>query len=61
MDLLFNHTFLDHNIGSAYEGSYRLNAFSDIENTDSDGEEFLSLVHTEKYIEKISDNPNPYD
>lgn len=53
MELLFNHTFLDHNIGSAYEGSYRLNAFSDLENTDADGDQFLSLVHSEDYVKRI--------
>lgn len=53
MDLLFNHTFLDHNIGSAYEGSYRLKDFSDLKNVESDGEKFLTLVHTAEYIQKI--------
>lgn len=53
MKLLFNHTFLDHNIGSAYEGSYRLKDFSDLENTDTHGEEFLQLVHSPDYISQI--------
>ena len=53
MKLLFNHTFLDHNIGSAYEGSYRLNDFSDLDSTDANGEPFLSLVHSDDYINQI--------
>lgn len=53
MKLLFHHTFLDHNIGSAYEGSYRLNDFSDLEDTDASGEEFLELVHSKDYIKQI--------
>lgn len=53
MKLLFHHTFLDHNIGSAYEGSYRLNDFSDLESTDVTGEEFLELVHSKDYIKQI--------
>lgn len=55
MKLLFNHTFLDHNIGSAYEGSYRLNDFSDLDSTDADGEQFLALVHSVDYINQIKE------
>ena len=53
MKLLFNRTFLDHNIGSAYEGSYRLRDFADLESSQADGEEFLTLVHPQSYIDTI--------
>lgn len=54
MKLLFNQTFLDHNIGSTYEGSYRLKSFSDLENLEFDGLEYLELVHTAEYIDRIN-------
>jgi len=53
MKLLFNHTFLDHNIGSTYEGSYRLKDFSDLESTEAKGEPYLKLVHNQEYIDQI--------
>lgn len=53
MKYLFNKTFLDHNIGSVYEGGYRLEAFEGITDTDFDGEQFLELVHTREYIDQI--------
>jgi len=37
MKFLFNHTFLDHNIGNTYEGSYRIKDFSDMESTTTNG------------------------
>ncbi|NCA84313.1 MAG: histone deacetylase [Clostridia bacterium] len=55
MKLLFNRTFLDHNIGSAYEGSYRLRDFADLESRYASGEEFLTLVHPQSYIDTIKD------
>jgi len=53
MEILFNKTFLDHNIGSPYEGGYRLQDFAEIESVSVDGESYLSLVHTEEYISQI--------
>ena len=54
MKVLFNSKFLNHNVDSHAEGSYRIRAFSDkYEDIDSDGEEFISLVHSEAYIDQI--------
>ncbi len=53
MRLLFNKQFLLHNVNCAFEGAYRVKNFSDVEDTCFDGEEFLSLIHSEKYIDKI--------
>ena len=53
MKILFNKTFLDHNSGSIYEGDYRLDGFKSIPDTEADGEPFLSLVHSDEYIENI--------
>ncbi len=53
MKILFNKTFLDHNLGSIYEGDYRLDGFKQIPDTEADGEPFLSLVHSTEYIENI--------
>ncbi len=55
MKYLFNKTFLDHNIGSVYEGGYRLEAFKDLDDTEVDGEQFLSLIHTPEYIKSVKD------
>jgi len=56
MKILFNKTFLDHNLGSIYEGDYRLDAFKSISDTEADGEPFLSLVHSAEYIENIKNS-----
>jgi acetoin utilization deacetylase AcuC-like enzyme len=53
MKILFNKKFLEHNIDSEAEGSYRINEFVDIEDTTVDGEEFIPLVHPEDYRERI--------
>jgi acetoin utilization deacetylase AcuC-like enzyme len=53
MKYLFNKTFLDHNIGSIYEGGYRLESFKDLPDTEYDGEQFLALVHSRQYIDEI--------
>jgi acetoin utilization deacetylase AcuC-like enzyme len=56
MKILFNKTFLDHNIGSIYEGDYRLDGFKSLTDTFTDGEPFLDLVHTKEYIESIKNS-----
>ncbi len=56
MKILFNKTFLDHNIGSLYEGSYRLEDFSDYPDVEADGEIYLELVHSPHYIDNIRDS-----
>lgn len=56
MKILFNKTFLDHNLGSIYEGDYRLDAFKSIEDTEADGEPYLALVHSAEYIENIKNS-----
>jgi acetoin utilization deacetylase AcuC-like enzyme len=53
MKILFNQQFLHHNIHSEAEGAYRIQGFSDIEDTFADGEKYISLVHTESYIQWI--------
>lgn len=44
---------LKHNIDSIAEGSYRLLDFTDIEDMEFNGEDFLSIVYDKKYIQKI--------
>jgi len=54
MDILFHKKFLNHNPESMGEGAYRVEKFVDIsDNVDVNGEEFISLVHTERYLQKI--------
>lgn len=53
MKILFNKAFLDHNIGSMFEGSYRLQGFADYPDVDADGEAYLGLVHSPEYISNI--------
>ncbi|HNS18585.1 MAG TPA: hypothetical protein PKH94_05380 [Bacteroidales bacterium] len=53
MKILFNQKFLLHNIHSDAEGAYRIQGFSDVEDTFADGEQYISLVHSESYIEWI--------
>jgi len=56
MDILFNCKFLNHNIGSFAEGPYRIEAFrSKVEEVDSNGEPYLSLVHTDSHIALVKD------
>lgn len=55
MKILFNKTFLDHNIGSSYEGDYRLQDFAGYPDVKADGEPYLGLVHTPEYIDNIRD------
>jgi acetoin utilization deacetylase AcuC-like enzyme len=53
MDFLFNSLFLEHNPDCSGEGAYRVKNFSDIADTVVDGEKWLSLVHSQEYIEMI--------
>lgn len=54
MKVLFNSKFLNHNVHSDAEGSYRLKGFAELfEDMDSDGVEYITLVHTEKYRQSI--------
>ncbi len=41
MKILFNEKFLQHNVDSKAEGSYRIKDFKDVENTEADGEEYF--------------------
>lgn len=53
MKILFNKKFLSHNPESMFEGSYRIKDFTDIEDTEANGEQFLDLIHDTAYIDKI--------
>jgi acetoin utilization deacetylase AcuC-like enzyme len=54
MKALFNSKFINHNINSEVEGSYRIKQFpGEFEEVDADGEKHITLVHTEKYKEYI--------
>jgi acetoin utilization deacetylase AcuC-like enzyme len=54
MRVLFNKKFLDHNIESPVEGSYRIEKFPEFyDDEDVDGEKYISLVHHQKYIDYI--------
>jgi acetoin utilization deacetylase AcuC-like enzyme len=53
MDILFNDKFLKHNVDSEAEGAYRIADFTDLPNTEADGEAYMELVHSREYIERI--------
>lgn len=54
MKVLFNSKFLKHNVDSSAEGSYRIKDFKGkYREVERNGEQFISLVHTKEYIEKI--------
>jgi acetoin utilization deacetylase AcuC-like enzyme len=54
MRVLFNKKFLQHNVNSDAEGSYRIKSFPEHhEDEDCNGEEFITLVHTQKYRDTI--------
>lgn len=54
MRVLFNSKFLKHNIGSQAEGAYRIKTFPDhYADEDCNGEQFISLIHPDSYIDKI--------
>ena len=56
MDILFNSKFLQHNVGSYAEGPYRIERFISHEHeTDLNGEDFITLVHSESYLEMVRD------
>ena len=54
MKVLFNKKFLNHNVNSEAEGSYRIEAFpKEFSDVDANGEEFITLVHTDQYKQMI--------
>jgi len=54
MKIIYNKIFLEHDTGMHPENRKRLESFGDIPETDIiNGEKYLSLVHTEKYIEHV--------
>jgi acetoin utilization deacetylase AcuC-like enzyme len=54
MKVLFNSKFLLHNADSLAEGTYRINEFtSSVEEVDSNGEEYITLVHSEPYKQMV--------
>jgi len=56
MRVLFNKKFLEHNIISEAEGAYRIEKFPEhYDDEDANGEEYITLVHTEKYKDYIKD------
>ena len=56
MKILFNSKFLLHNSDSLAEGRYRIEEFaSSVEEVDSIGEEFITLVHSEPYLRMVRD------
>lgn len=62
MNILFNSKFSEHNQGSEAEGAYRIKQFpGKYEDSDFNGESFITLVHTEKYKKLIHDACMSYD
>jgi acetoin utilization deacetylase AcuC-like enzyme len=56
MKVLFNSKFLQHNSDSLVEGRYRIAGFtSSVEEVDNNGEEFITLVHSESYLSMVHD------
>ncbi|MFO7614325.1 MAG: histone deacetylase [Bacteroidales bacterium] len=54
MKALFHRKFLEHNIDSEAEGAYRLQGYTDCcEAPEINGEQYLELVHTPRYIEFV--------
>ncbi len=54
MKVLFHKIFLEHNISSDAEGAYRIEGFKDAEEApELNGEPYLGLVHSERYINYI--------
>ena len=54
MKLLYDPVFLEHNTGMHPENRKRLEAFDDLPITPApNGEEYLELIHTKEYIEKV--------
>lgn len=56
MDILYHSKFLQHNPGSYAEGPYRIEGFDvSAKEVDSNGEEFVRLVHTERHLNLVRD------
>jgi len=56
MKVLFNSKFIDHNVDSEAEGAYRIEQFpGKYEDRDRNGEEYITLVHTENYKQLIKE------
>jgi acetoin utilization deacetylase AcuC-like enzyme len=56
MEILFNSKFLDHNPGRHPEGPYRIDGFqSQVGDVDKNGEEYITLVHSESYLRMVRD------
>ncbi len=56
MKVLFNSKFLYHNVDSEAEGAYRIEQFpGKYEDRDRNGEEYITLVHTENYKQLIKE------
>jgi len=56
MEILFNSKFLNHNPGSFAEGPYRIEAFqSQVQEVDSKGEAYVSLVHSQSHLKMVRD------
>jgi acetoin utilization deacetylase AcuC-like enzyme len=54
MKILYNPKFLPHNPGSFAEGPYRIEAFQEgIEETERNGEEYITLVHSEDHLKLV--------
>jgi len=54
MNILFNSKFLLHNPDSFGEGPYRITDFKNtVKETERDGEQYITLVHSEAYKEQI--------
>lgn len=54
MKILFNSKSLHHNIESKAEGQYRIKTFpGNVEEIDRNGEEYITLVHSENYKQDI--------
>ena len=75
MKVLFNKKFLKHNVNSDAEGAYRIKDFPEhFEDTDFNGEEYITLVHSKSHKKLIKEaclhneiaaevqlNPDSYD
>lgn len=53
MKILFNNRMLDYGAGNFPEGSHRLRDFSVFGDADYNGANFVSLIYSKKYIQKI--------
>ncbi len=56
MKILFNKKFLNHNVNSEAEGAYRIAEFpKNFQDVDSNGEKYITLVHTKEYAQSIKE------